>query len=77
MDGFLAHEVQAIVPQAVTGTKDEVDENGDAVMQGIDQSKLVPLLVTTNEHTYSHQEANREGSSTARCSNRNDHLSWC
>ena len=25
-------------------TKDEVDEDGDAVMQGIDQSKLVPLL---------------------------------
>ena len=47
VDGFLAHEVQAIVPQAVTGTKDEVDENGDAVMQGIDQSKLVPLLVKT------------------------------
>jgi len=32
--------------------------------------------VTTNEHTYSHQEANREGSSTARRSNRNDHISW-
>jgi hypothetical protein len=47
VDGFLAHEVQAIVPEAVTGTKDEVDENGDAVMQGIDQSKLVPLLVKT------------------------------
>jgi len=47
VDGFLAHEVSSIVPEAVTGTKDEVDENGDAVMQGIDQSKLVPLLVKT------------------------------
>jgi len=47
VDGFLAHEVSSIVPEAVTGTKDAVDENGDAVYQGIDQSKLVPLLVKT------------------------------
>ena len=44
MDGFLAHEVQDIVPEAVTGTKDAVDDEGNAVYQGIDQSKLVPLL---------------------------------
>ena len=44
VDGFLAHEAQAVVPEAVTGTKDEVDDDGRAVMQGIDQSKLVPLL---------------------------------
>lgn len=47
VDGFLAHEVQAIVPEAITGTKDEVDEEGNPVYQGIDQSKLVPLLVAT------------------------------
>ena len=47
VDGFLAHEVSSIVPEAITGTKDEVDEDGNAVMQGIDQSKLVPLLVKT------------------------------
>ena len=44
VDGFLAHEAQTVVPEAITGTKDEVDDNGDAVMQNIDQSKLVPLL---------------------------------
>jgi len=68
VDGFLAHEVQAIVPEAVTGEKDAMrdeeyevapavyDDEGnlvsEAVMgtrsvpdyQGIDQSKLVPLL---------------------------------
>jgi hypothetical protein len=44
VDGFLAHEAQAVVPEAVTGTHNEVDDDGDAVMQGIDQSKLVPLL---------------------------------
>jgi hypothetical protein len=32
------------VPEAVTGTHDEVDDDGNAVMQFIDQSKLVPLL---------------------------------
>ena len=68
VDGFIAHEAQAIVPEAVTGTKDAMreetyevtpavlDDEGnvvtEAVMgtrevpdyQGIDQSKLVPLL---------------------------------
>ena len=47
VDGFLAHEVQDIVPEAITGTKDAVDDDGNAVYQGIDQSKLVPLLVAT------------------------------
>ena len=44
IDGFIAHEAQPVVPQAVCGTKDEVDENNDPVLQGIDKSKLVPLL---------------------------------
>ena len=38
LDGFLAHEVSDIVPEAITGEKDGKE------MQGIDQSKLVPLL---------------------------------
>ena len=45
VDGFLAHEVSDIVPEAITGEKDEVDAEGNPVYQGIDQSKLVPLLV--------------------------------
>jgi hypothetical protein len=74
VDGFLAHEAQAIVPECVTGTKDAMrdeeyevtaaveatyDDDGNELtaaveavmgtrsvpdMQGIDQSKLVPLL---------------------------------
>jgi len=44
VDGFLAHEVQAVVPEAISGEKDAVDSNGDAEYQAIDQSKLVPLL---------------------------------
>ena len=45
VDGFLAHEVQDIVPEAISGEKDAVDEEGNPEYQGIDQSKLVPLLV--------------------------------
>jgi hypothetical protein len=44
VDGFLAHEVQAVIPEAVTGEKDAVDEDGNPEYQAIDQSKLVPLL---------------------------------
>ena len=44
VDGFLAHEAQTVVPEAVTGTHNEVDEDDNPVYQGIDQSKLVPLL---------------------------------
>jgi hypothetical protein len=44
VDGFIAHEAQSVVPECVTGTKDEVDDDGNPIYQGIDQSKLVPLL---------------------------------
>lgn len=45
IDGFIAHEVKEVVPQAVSGEKDAVDEEGNPIYQGIDQSKIVPLLV--------------------------------
>ena len=44
VDGFIAHEVQDVVHDAVSGEKDAVDENNEPAYQGIDQSKLVPLL---------------------------------
>ena len=44
VDGFLAHEVSDIVPEAISGTKDAVDEDDNIISQAIDQSKLVPLL---------------------------------
>jgi hypothetical protein len=47
IDGFIAHEVSSVVPEAVSGTKDAVDENNNPLYQGIDQAKLVPLLVKT------------------------------
>jgi hypothetical protein len=44
VDGFIAHEAAEVVPECVTGSKDEMDENGNPAYQGIDQSKIVPLL---------------------------------
>jgi len=69
VDGFIAHEVSSVVPEAISGEKDglkkwrsdeelpegvsvgdnKLDADGNTIMdiQGIDQSKLVPLLVKT------------------------------
>ena len=43
--GFIAHELQAVVPECVTGEKDAVDAEGKPVYQGIDTSFLVATLV--------------------------------
>jgi hypothetical protein len=42
--GFIAHELQAVVPDAVTGEKDAVNEDGSIKPQGIDTSFLVATL---------------------------------
>ena len=47
VNGFLAHEVGLIVPEAIIGEKDAVDESNNPIYQGIDHSVLVPLLVKT------------------------------
>jgi hypothetical protein len=57
VDGFLAHEVQDIVPEAITGEKDAVDDEGNPVFQGIDQSKLVPLLTAALQEAISEIES--------------------
>lgn len=44
VDGFIAHEVSAVVPEAVTGNKDDVKEDGTPKYQSLDQAKLIPLL---------------------------------
>lgn len=43
--GFIAHELQAVFPDAVTGEKDAVDAEGSPVYQGVDTSFLVGHLV--------------------------------
>jgi hypothetical protein len=57
VDGFLAHEAQAVVPEAITGTHNEVDTDGNPVYQGIDQSKLVPLLTAALKESIAKIEA--------------------
>ena len=42
--GFIAHELQAVVPDCVTGEKDAVDAEGKPVYQGVDTSFLVATL---------------------------------
>jgi hypothetical protein len=42
--GFIAHELAEVCPQAVTGQKDAVDANGNPQYQGIDVSFLVATL---------------------------------
>ena len=44
-EGFIAHELQDIVPLAVSGQKDAINEDGSIKVQGIDYGKLTPLLV--------------------------------
>jgi hypothetical protein len=42
--GFIAHELQAVVPDCVSGEKDAVDAEGNPQYQGIDTSFLVATL---------------------------------
>ena len=44
--GFIAHEVQSVIPTAVIGEKDAIDANGNAVYQGIDTLQIVATLVS-------------------------------
>jgi hypothetical protein len=43
-EGFIAHELAEVCPQAVTGEKDAVDAEGNPQYQGIDTSFLVATL---------------------------------
>ena len=56
VDGFMAHEAQEVVPESVTGAKDAIDDNGEPVYQGIDHSKLVPLLTAALQDAISQIE---------------------
>ena len=53
VDGFIAHELQEIVPEAVTGKKDAVGFDGEPNYQGVDQSKIVPLLTAALQEAIS------------------------
>jgi hypothetical protein len=42
--GFIAHELQAVVPDCVGGKKDAVDAEGNPIYQDVDTSYLVATL---------------------------------
>jgi hypothetical protein len=56
-DGFIAHELQSIVPAAVVGEKDAVDADGKPIYQGIDYSKIVVHLVAAIQELSAEVEA--------------------
>jgi hypothetical protein len=44
-DGFIAHEIQAVLPNCVTGEKDAINEDGTPKYQQMDSSGVIPFLV--------------------------------
>ena len=57
VDGFYAHELAEVVPEAVTGKKDDLDYEGNPDYQAIDQSKIVPLLTAALQQAIDKIEA--------------------
>ena len=55
--GFIAHELQEVVPDCVTGEKDAVDANGKPQYQGVDTSFLVATLVSAIQELTARLEA--------------------
>jgi hypothetical protein len=43
-EGFIAHELAEVIPDAVCGSKDDIDDNGSPKYQGVDTSFLVATL---------------------------------
>jgi hypothetical protein len=56
-EGFIAHELQAVVPDCVTGTKGAVDKEGKPQYQGVDTSFLVATLVSAIQELTARLEA--------------------
>lgn len=52
VDGFIAHEVAELVPEAVHGEKDAVNPDGSIKPQGLDQAKLVPVLIAALQDAF-------------------------
>ena len=55
-DGFIAHECTDI-PKAVIGEKDAVDEEGEIVPQGLDTTRMIPLLTDALQKALTRIEA--------------------
>jgi len=56
-EGFIAHELQSVIPLAVTGEKDAVNEDGSIKPQGVDYSKIVVHLVAAIQELKAQNDA--------------------
>jgi hypothetical protein len=56
-DGFIAHELQEVVPNAVNGAKDAVREDGAPIYQGVDASFVIPILTSALQEALARIEA--------------------
>ena len=59
--GFIAHELQSVIPDCVTGEKDAVDAEGKPVYQGIDTSFLVATLTAAIQELKAEVDALKAG----------------
>lgn len=55
--GFIAHELAEIIPEAVSGEKDAVDSNGNIRPQGVDTGYIVATLVAAIQELSAKVEA--------------------
>lgn len=51
-EGFIAQELQTVVPEAVMGTESDLDEDGNIEYMGVGKAELVPLLVKGLQEAY-------------------------
>ncbi len=56
-EGFIAHELQEVVPAAVTGQKDAIGIDNKPAYQGVDYGRLTPLLVAAMQELMNKNEA--------------------
>jgi hypothetical protein len=57
VDGFIAHELQAVVSEAVHGEKDGVDKDGKPKYQSVDASFIIPMLTSALQEALARIEA--------------------
>lgn len=50
--GFIAHEVQSVIPEAVIGEKDDINEDGSIKAQSVDYGRITPYLASAVQQLY-------------------------
>ena len=58
--GFVAHELQEIIPKCVIGEKDQIDEHGNIIPQCIDKSYIVTHLVSALQQLHKEYQTEKD-----------------